>query len=401
MPKEIYLVKVGMTMTEGTVEEWYVADGESVELGVDLYRLETEKVNMDVEAEFAGTVRHIAPAGATLEPGDVIGWIYEQGEEIPSEVPAGKPNRSIAAVDDEQSASVSTTDGPAPTQQTKPSAKRSGGRIASSPAARRLAEQLGLDLAGIQGTGPRGRITREDVEAAGQQSGSDQSTTLSGMRRTIAQRMFESLQTTAQLTMTMEVDMDGCIDLRNRLNEQWRDDGVRIAYSDLIIVACATSLSQHPQMNAILQNQHLHTNEEVHVGIAVALVDGLIVPVIRNATAKSLREISEEAAALAERARNGKLRVNDVSGGTFTVSSLGMYGVDSFTPILNPPQTGILGVGGIYDSIRWEQDQPVKCRRMKLSLTWDHRVVDGAPAAEFLSSVKEQLEQPERLLGEA
>ena len=405
MPKEIYLVKVGMTMKEGTVDEWYVADGDCVDVGKDLYRLETEKVNMDVEAEVSGTVRHIVEAGSTLEPGDVIGWIFESGEEIPETLPVGKPNRTIAVAEESaMSASDSSTMQRRARKQdrrdkTEESSQRRT-RIAASPAARRLAEDLGVELSDIEGTGPRGRITREDVEAAAKSSTSSEAgrrVPMTGLRGTIARRMSESLQDSAQLSMSMEVRMDSCIELRTKLNDQWREEGVRVAYTDLILVATARALIDHPMMNSYMERDEIVLLDAINIGVAVALDEGLIVPVVRDVGTKTLKNVAEEAADLASRARVGNLSVDEVSEGTFTVSSLGMYGVDSFTPILNPPQTGILGVGGIYDGVQWSGDKPIKTRSMKLSLTWDHRVLDGSPAAEFLSRVRELLEQPNSL----
>ena len=203
MPKEIYLVKVGMTMKEGTVDEWYVADGENVDEGKDLYRLETEKVNMDVEAEVSGTVRHIVEAGSTLEPGDVIGWIFETGEEIPETLPVGKPNRTLAVAEESAtSASDASTAHAAASRRDAPietgASNRRSTRIAASPAARRLAEDLGIELSSIEGTGPRGRITREDVESASKASTlAGHRIPLTGLRGTIARRMSESLRDTA------------------------------------------------------------------------------------------------------------------------------------------------------------------------------------------------------------
>lgn len=405
MPKEIYLVKVGMTMKEGTVDEWYIADGDSVDEGKDLYRLETEKVNMDVEAEVSGTVRHIVDAGSTLEPGEVIGWIFEPGEEIPEELPVGKPNRTIAVVEESgvTASDLSTsqaTAGKRDRSRKSEESNRRGSRIAASPAARRLAEDLGIELSSVEGTGPRGRITREDVEAAGKTSSgtvAGRRIPLTGLRGTIARRMSESLRDTAQLSMSMEVRMDRCIELRTRLNEQWQDENVRVAYTDLILVATAIALNDYPMMNSCIVGDQIVLIDSINIGVAVALDEGLIVPVVHDVGTKTLKDVATEAADLASRARDGNLSVDEVSGGTFTVSSLGMYGVDSFTPILNPPQTGILGVGGIYDGVQWNGDKPIRTRSMKLSLTWDHRVLDGSPAAEFLSRIRELLEQPDCL----
>ena len=398
MPSEIYLVKVGMTMEEGTVEEWYIADGDRVEPGEMLYRLETEKVNLDVDAETAGTVKHLADAGTTCKPGDVVGFIYADDETIPDVLPTPKPKLDIAVAGD-----ASANDTPPKPAAARP--KRAGGRIAASPVARKLAGELGVDLADVTGTGPRGRITKEDVQAAadaaatapaGPQAGS--STPLTGMRRTIAERMHGSLRDTAQLTMDMEVAMDDAVKLRRDLVAEWEPDGIRVTYTDLVLAAATKALGQHPAMNSALQEDALVRFEAVHIGLAVALDEGLIVPVIKDAQSKSLKEIATHSAELATRARDGKLTLDEVDGGTFTVTSLGMYGVDTFTPILNPPQAGILGVGRIYDGICWEGDTAVKAALMRLSLTWDHRVLDGAPAAEFLAAVRDFLESPYRLL---
>ena len=398
MPTEIYLVKVGMTMTEGIVDEWYVADGDPVEQGEPVYRLETEKVNMDVEADVSGVVKHVAQVGETLAPGDVVGWIFAADETIPDELPTPKSNPNIAALDETQE--------PLGVEAEKvvPEVTSTASRIKASPAARRLAEELNVDLSQVQGTGPRGRITKDDVTDAAESpaemrppDGPD-AVPLTGMRKVIADRMYQSLQTTAQLTIEMEVCMDDAIKLRTALLDEWASNDIRVTYTDLVVAACVKALQQHPMMNATLVNGTISSNASVHIGIAVALKEGLIVPVLHDADSKSLKERATEAASLAERARSTKLTLDDVNGGTFTVTSLGMYGVDTFTPILNAPQTGILGVGRIYDGVRWVHDRAIRTQNLRLSLTWDHRVVDGAPAAEFLRGVKELLEAPYRLI---
>lgn len=401
MPAEIYLVKVGMTMHEGTVEEWYVADGDRVEAGALLYRLETEKVNLDVDAETTGVVKHLVAEGTTLEPGDVVGYIYADDETIPEVLPKPTAKADIAVRDE----------APAPKTNTKPAPAKAGKRIAASPVARKLAAELGIDLATIAGTGPRGRITKEDVQQANERAAASAASTapavaaaagetipLRGMRKTIAERMHASLRESAQLTMDMEVAMDDAVKLRQALIDEWQADGVRATYTDLVIVAAARALVRHPAMNAALTGDAVTRFEQAHVGVAVALDEGLIVPVIKDAGTKPLKRIAVESAELAGRARDGKLGLDDVEGGTFTVTSLGMYGVDTFTPILNAPQAGILGVGRIYDGLQWDNDQPRKAAMMRLSLTWDHRVLDGAPAAEFLGTVRAYLEAPFRLL---
>jgi pyruvate dehydrogenase E2 component (dihydrolipoamide acetyltransferase) len=218
------------------------------------------------------------------------------------------------------------------------------------------------------------------------------------MRKTIATRMFQSLQSTAQLTMNMDVRMDDCVRLRDQLVAEWANEGVKPSYTDLVVRAVTKALAQHPRMNASMGESEITLLREIHVGIAVALDEGLVVPVIRNASALSVKEIAQESARLVRAARDGKLSMDDYAGGTFSVSTLGMFGVDSFTPILNPPQAGILGVNRIRDDVGWEGDRPVRRKAMTLSLTWDHRVLDGEPAARFLATVRDLLEAPYRLL---
>lgn len=401
MAAEIYLVKVGMTMHEGTVDEWYVGDGERVVSGALLYRLETEKVNLDVDAETSGTVKHLVAAGTTLQPGDVVGYIFADGEAIPDVLPTPQPKRDLPVAE------------PAPKQPPSAPQPKRGQRVAASPAARKLAAEKNVDIATVAGTGPRGRITREDVEkaaaaaprelaatsgeGAATQTGAT-STPLRGMRKTIAERMFASLRQSAQLTMDMEVAMDEAMKLRRDLIAEWDGDGIRVTYTDLVLMAAAKALKSHRRMNAALADNAIVQFDGIHIGVAVALDDGLIVPVIHNAGALDLKQIARASADLAERARDGALGVDDVEGGTFTVTSLGMFGVDGFTPILNPPQAGILGVGRIYDGVAWDGDIPTRAARMRLSLTWDHRVLDGAPAAQFLAAVRDYLEAPFRLL---
>ena len=444
MPVEVRLLKVGMTMTEGTVEEWFIADGDQVQKGEMLYRLETEKVNMDVDAEGDGTVKHLVSAGTELGPGDVIGFIFAPDETIPDVLPTPTPLPGEEPVA-EKKAPPPAAAAPAPAPKraagrrpaASPAARRLAaeldvdladvegtgprGRITegdvtaqadkaktqeqprrrqpSSPAARRLAGELGVDIDTVEGTGPGGRITRADVERAAEAAESTPAAEpMRGMRRTIAERMYASLRDTAQLTMEMEVDMEDAVKLRTQLVAEWESDGVRPSYTDIIILAAAKALTKHPRMHATLADDAILRHDAVHMGMAVALEEGLVVPVIRDAHSKDLKTIAVESRELAERARSGRLGLDDMSGGTFTVTSLGMYGVDTFTPILNTPESGILGVGRIYDGVAWHGDTPVQRKFLRLSLTWDHRVLDGAPAAEFLVEVRGYLEAPFRLL---
>jgi pyruvate/2-oxoglutarate dehydrogenase complex dihydrolipoamide acyltransferase (E2) component len=455
MPREIYLVKVGMTMTEGMVSEWFIADGAEVKKGEMLYALETEKVNLDVDAEADGTVKHLVEAGVTLEPGDVVGYIFAQGESIPDVLPGATSQPEVV-----ESAEPVAVESAAPMAveaavsegfvKASPAAKRlakeldvnylalqgtgPGGRIVeadvqsaasgqtasqqpavaaiqsqssanikASPLAKRIAEQRAIDLSQVRGTGPGGRIVQSDVENLGasiaQASGpaAGDMVPVKGMRKTIAQRMHQSLQESAQLTMDMAAVMDDAVKLREQLIREW-DGAARPTFTDLVIKAAAKALQKHPLMNSQFGGTGIQLLNEIHVGIAVALPEGLVVPVVRHADQLSLKEIAIESARLATSARNGTLGLDDYAGGTFTISALGMFGVDSFTPIINQPQSGILGVNRILDGVAWEGETPVRQKQMNLSLTWDHRVLDGAPAAEFLQTVVEYLSEPYRLL---
>ena len=449
MPKEIYLVKVGMNMTEGVVEEWYIADGATVDKGELLYRLETEKVNLDVDAETSGTVKHVVGEGVTMKPGDVVGYIYAADEAIPDVLPqaqaaaaesvaesapaAASPSQPAAAaaaaadgrilsspaarrLAGELSVDIATLNGSGPggriveaDVQAAADAARPAAPSPSSPMARKLARELDVDLARVRGTGPGGRITKEDVERAAAAppapaaapvfaSGEDRIVPVRGMRKTIAARMFESLQTSAQLTMDMDANMDDAVKLRSQLLEEWRDEGVRPTYTDLVIRAAAKALERHPLMNSVFGEAEMTLRGDINVGMAVALEEGLIVPVVRHANRLSMKELAVESGRLAQAARDGALTPDDLQGGTFTVSALGMFGVDAFTPIINAPQSGILGVNRLRDDLKWVGETPVKTQVMRLSLTWDHRALDGAPAAQFLAAVRDLLESPFRLL---
>ena len=286
---------------------------------------------------------------------------------------------------------------------------------AVSPLARRLAKELGVDLSQVVGSGPGGRIVKQDVErvAAAQEAPAaappaGEVVPFRGMRRTIGERMHESLQTMAQLTITTEVDMTEAVTLREQLIEKWQSEGLRPTYTDLVLKAAAFALTEHPRVNATLDGESIRILSEVHVGLAVSLDEGLIVPVVRDADKKSLKQIAAETSDLSEKARANALTVDDVTGGTFTVTSLGMYGVDTFTPIVTPRQAAILGVGRIREVPAFAPSDRsplgtgaaavVRRSVMDLSLTFDHRLVDGAPAAQFLGRVRALLERPYLLL---
>jgi pyruvate dehydrogenase E2 component (dihydrolipoamide acetyltransferase) len=435
MPVEVVIPKLGMTMKEGTIVEWVVADGATVEREQVLYVLSTDKLDTDVEAETAGTLHHAAPAGSTHPVGAVVGWVLEDGEAVP---PTASPSLVTVAPAAAMTAATTTT-----TTASTNGDGAGNGRVIASPFARRLARERGVELTGIRGTGPRGRIvaidvpdapprvlatplarrlaeqgdidlrvvtgtgpggriTREDVESVAAPSHDEPAVAtevpLTGMRRVIAERMHASLQEMAQLTIGMEVDVTDAATLRRQLVAEWEPEGVRVTYTDLVCRAAVKALGQHPMLNASIEDVVIKLHAGVHLGVAVALDAGLVVPVIRDAGSRSLHGLSAEAARLAAASRDGSVGIDDLTGATFTVSTLGASGVDFFTPVINPPNVAILGVGRVHDGVAWDGDRPVKRQVMTLSLTFDHRAIDGAPAAAFLAAVRDLLESPYRLL---
>ena len=430
-------------MTEGMVSEWFIADGDEVKQGELLYALETEKINLDVDADASGIVRHSIETGVNLAPGDVVGYIYEPGEVIPETLQAIPASAAEPAADLPQGIAVSSrmpvtaATEPSGRLKSSPAARRlagelgidftvlagtgPGGRIVeadvvlassrtesvkASPLARRLAEQRGIDLSTVVGSGPGGRIVQADLDGikkqsvakvAAVQATAGQVIPLKGMRKTIAQRMHQSLQESAQLSMDMLASMGDAVNMRTQLLKEWQGEA-RPTYTDFVVKAAAKALLVHPQMNSVFAPTGITLVESINIGIAVAVEEGLMVPVVRNADKLTLKDIAIETARLASGARDGTLNLDDYAGGTFTLSALGMFGVDSFTPIINQPQSGILGINRIFDGLTWDQDKPVKTKQMNLSLAWDHRVIDGAPAAEFLATVVELLSEPYRLL---
>ncbi len=407
MAVEAVMPKFGLTMTEGTIQKWFKAEGDAIQAGEPLFEVETEKVLYEVESPATGTVAKLLyPLEAVVPVGLPVAVIAEAGEnvaEVAAKYNGGAPKAAAASVAAEPSAKTEA----APSSPSA-SGRREGAPV--TPAARKLAQEHNIDLARVVGTGPGGRVTREDVEKAISEAAKGPAPTptpapaptptaapaasapLRGMRKAIAERMHKSLQSTAQLTITTEVDVTQLIDRRQEVQREFN-----ATYTDFIIQACAHALKQHPRMNAALDADTLKTQEQINVGVAVALDEGLIVPVIHNADKKPLKEIAQEARSLAEKARAGKLTLEEVSGGTFTVSNLGMFGVDAFTPILNTPQTGILGVGRIVEKPAVYRGEIAKRAMMVLSLTFDHRVIDGAPAGAFLQTVADLLAHGNRI----
>jgi len=411
--------KFGLTMQEGTLQRYFKAVGQRIEAGEPLYEVETEKVLYVVEAPEAGTLAlWLHEEGAVVECGGLVGVLARADEdltEVRNRYSAERPAVGDGRKREPEKPGDVSPSTPSIQGQT---AAASGieGRRAASPVARKLAAELGVELGRISGTGPGGRITREDVQRAatdgasasdsgngsatlanaGASSGSSGISTsqpgpLRGMRRTIAARMHQSLRDTAQLTISCEADVTPATELRARMTREFD-----FTYTDMIIQAIGRALMRHPRMNSRWSEQGIASFAEAHVGMAVALEEGLIVPVIQNASSKSLRQIAAESRDLAERARRSQLKLEDVSGGTFTVTNLGTWGVDVFTPILNLGETGILGVGRIIEKPAVYRGEITRRSMLTLSLTFDHRVIDGAPAAGFLQTVIDFLNYGDR-----
>jgi len=430
MAKKVIMPKLGMAMKDGKVVKWLKDDGEEVKKGEPVVVVMSKKITYKVEASGEGIVRHVVAPKETRSVGAVIGFILEPGEEMPEveeispvpaeEVPAPEVEEEKEAEEPAAEAEKERRFVPA-----SPAARRraedlgvdltrlegtgpdglvtegdverfheEAAVVRASPLARRIAEEEGLDLTEIEGTGPEGRIVEEDVlRALEKPEAAPKAIPFSGMRESIAEMMAHSLRSMAQLTMTTSVDVTELKRTRKALIGRWDR---KISYTDLLVKAVAVALREHPMLGAQLDEQagQIVLPEAINVGVAVALEQGLIVPVLHNADQLSLPEISDKIQDLAERARANELEVDEVSGGVFTLTNLGMYGVDGFTPIINPPEVAILGVGGITDELALIDGQVAARSKMVLSLTIDHRIVDGAPGAAFLQTVGQLLENP-------
>jgi pyruvate dehydrogenase E2 component (dihydrolipoamide acetyltransferase) len=414
MATEIKLPRLGQGMESGTIVKWLKSEGETVEKGEPLYELDTDKVTQEVEADASGVLLKIAVESGEVEVGKTIAVIGEQGEAVQlGEGPrdAGSPAR--ARQQEHEEGRRASADFSEQVTQIRSPAEANGGRIKASPLARRIARERGIDLSSVAGTGPEGRVVAEDVERAAASAGPTPLTApapppeaaapavaaegveveqLSSMRKTIARRLTEAWQAPVfQLGIT--ADMGRAQELRERLVER-HGDGPKPTISDLLTKVVAAALIRHRAVNALYLGDSIELHPTANIGIAVAIPNGLVVPVIPNCERKTIAEIAAKRADLVERARAGKLRQEDLDGGTFTISNLGMYGIERFIAVLNPPQAAILAVGTIEDKVVPVGGQPIVRPRLELTLTCDHRAVDGATGAEFLRDVKALLEEP-------
>ena len=391
MATNVLLPQWGMNMEDGLLVEWLVKEGDTVEAGQPLVEVETAKINSELEAPVSGVVAHIvAESGTTVDVGTVLAVIAEPGESVP--IPeTGKPKAAFAV-------------GATPRRSAPGGAVVGEGRQVT-PVARRLARESDIDLAEVEGTGPSGRVTEEDVRGAvetREPAGpvpAGQVVVLGGLRKTIADRMAQSVRTMAQVTLTTEADVTEMVRLKEELVSSWRPHRLRPLDQDLILRATARALAEHPRLNATLNGDEMRLLEEVNIGVATPMPDGLVVTVVRRADEKGLLEIAQESRDLAKKAREGGLTVDDVTGASFTVTSLAGYDIDAFTPIIDPPQVAILGVGRVVEKPAAHDGRVALRSMMYLSLTFDHRALDGVPAAEFLRTLKRHLENAEELSG--
>lgn len=399
MPVPIILPQWGMGMNDGEIIKWLKSVGDPVANGDQLVEIESAKVNAEVESTADGMLGRIdVEAGRIVDVGTVLGYVLEAGDSE-SDLP------DVAPV-------VGSASTPAPVVAAKspsvPSATSKGGKQVVTPRARRLAKEIGVDLANVTGTGPSGRVTEDDVKSAAESTSSAGTSSaslvesavpvretikLSGLRGTIARRMSESANVPT-VTLTTTADVTDMIGYQRELVADWRPHKIRPQYQDLVIAATARALKDNPKANAHLIGDEVRILDEINVGVAMAVSEGLLVPVIKNADEKSLLEIAQNVRDLARKAKANSLSIDEMTNGTFSITNLNSYGIDTFNPLLNPPEIGILGVGTIQETPVALDGEILVRSIANLSLSFDHRAWDGAPAAEFIQSIARLLSDP-------
>jgi len=427
---EIIMPKMGDAMTEGKVVRWYKKAGDAVKKGEPVLEIETDKVNLDLEAEQDGTLGDLAAQEGQVVPvGGVLSNILGAGEKAapPKQKEDKKETKETKEPPKEEPQQRRTTDKKdsykhttgeygeamemkaprvdrtaAPKQGNVVAMPQSGVRRRSSPLARKMAQEMGVDLQNVQGSGPRGRIVAADVKnSGGGQAPSPvpqletKQIPLSAMRRTIAKRLAESSGPIPHFYLTVDFDVMNLLSVRQQMMDI---EGVKLSVNDFIVRAAALALRHHPMVNASWGDDAITQHGEIHIGIAVATPEGLITPVIRNADQKSVAEIAREVRALAEKAKNRKLMPNEYQGSTFTISNLGAWGIEEFTAIINPPNSAILAIGAAEARPVVVERQITVRDRMKVTMSCDHRVIDGASGADYLKTLRQYVEQPLRLV---
>lgn len=410
MPNAILLPALSPTMSEGRLTKWLKKEGDKISSGDAIAEVETDKSNLEIEASDSGTLlKIVVPGGGTAPIGGVIGWIGKAGEAIPdAPAPVAAAPAAPAPV---KAAPVAAAVPPPPPKKVAP-APVAADRLRASPLAKKIAETQGLDLANVPGSGPNGRIVKRDVEEAlaAPKAGKSAGRTLvrstpgvrqppdalpiTTMRKVIAQRLGEVKPGVPHFYLTIDVEMDQALKLR----EEAKSQELKVSVNDIIVKACAIAVRRFPRINQIFAGDHLEQLHTVDVGVAVAIEDGLITPIVRDADQKGLAEIGEEVRELAERAKKKSLKPEEYSGGSITVSNLGMFGIDSFIAVINPPQAAIIAVGKVEPKVVVRDNQMVIRQMMSLTLSGDHRVIDGAVGAQYLQELRGLLEHPLRLV---
>jgi pyruvate dehydrogenase E2 component (dihydrolipoamide acetyltransferase) len=452
MATKVYMEALSPTMEEGRLISWNKNEGDEVQEGDVLAEVETDKATMELVARGSGVLRkRLIGEGDTANVGTVIAVIAGADEDVsdvagdvaagqgPSsgaeaadaakvEKAGGKGDKDVADAavalagsehteeDQAERATPATKTGKGATATPEPGADapstpsaggQGDGRQKASPLARRLASDQGVDLAGVQGSGPGGRIVKRDIEAAAKEgptaapaqapvgeAGEYTEVPLSQMRKTIARRLTQSIGPVPHFFLTVEVDMGEAMSLRKRINDRYAEEGIKVSPNDLVIKAAAAALARHPWVNAAWTGDAVRQYHVVHIGVAVAVDEGLITPVIRNADRKGFTEIATEVKELAGRARDKKLKPEEYTGSTFSISNLGMFGIEEFTAVINPPEAAILAIGSVAEKVVVEEGEMVVRPRMRVTMSCDHRVIDGATGAAFLQTLKQYLEDP-------
>ena len=432
MATKVHMEALSPTMEEGQVVKWLKDEGDAVTQGDILAEIETDKATMELVARGDGVLRKILVAeGAAAPVGDVIAIIAAGDEDIAALVAglgggsaatnggAAAPAGEAAAGQGVETAAATPAAAPVGSPATGTAATASG-RVRASPLAKRLASELGLDIRTVQGSGPAGRVIRRDIEAAAAAAASVPAAVpavppavavpaaapgedfedipLSQMRKTVARRLTESLGPVPHFFLTVDVDMTRALAARVRVNELLAAQGARASLNDMVIKAVAVALTHHPDCNAWWQGDSIRRFNRVHIGVAVAVPDGLITPVVTDAQAKGLGQISTEVRELAGRAREKKLQPHEYTGSTFSISNLGMFGIEEFTAVINPPEAGIIAVGAVEERPVVVDGEVVVQPRMRITMSCDHRVIDGAQGARFLATLKSFLEEPAAIL---
>jgi pyruvate dehydrogenase E2 component (dihydrolipoamide acetyltransferase) len=420
MAEIIYMPKLSDTMVDGVVAEWHKKVGDPVKSGELIAEIETDKATMEFESFYDGVLLHIGvEKGATAPVNSLLAIIGQAGENVADIIAtagstaavetSATPETPAALVVEAVATPVATPSAPAAPKAPVAPMAVTNGRILASPLAKKLAEEKGVDLSFISGTGEGGRITKRDVDhyvpydmparsaAVGSSSQMESfvDEPISQMRKTIARRLAESKFTAPHFYLTISLDMDNAIAARKAMNSA---EGVKVSFNDMVIKAVAMSLKKHPAINSAWLGDVIRRNDHVHIGVAVAVDEGLLVPVVRFADGKGLMEIGSEVRTFAQKAKDKKLQPADWEGNTFTISNLGMFGIEQFTAIVNPPDSCIMAVGGISQEPVVKNGQVVPGNIMKVTLSCDHRVVDGASGAAFLQTFKQYMENPVMML---